>query len=413
MRGFVVTLATLLVLLSAAQAAEAAWTISPRLSPDERSGSAAQVAIDDNGDGFVAWQLNDTMTTRIQVRFRAAGGQLGPLGDISTLSVPATSPRIGILPSGNAYVVWREWDGSYWRIKARTVSPTGVLSSVRVISKAGRDAHSPQLAVAPSGQALIGWRSLGRVVVRMRNADNTLSAWQTLPGTAEIGSGGPLDFPPEVGIDSDGDGVIAWRTPQGKAVAIRRAADGSLGPLETLAPNSRPPQLAVNSAGDATVVRESGGSVIGRQWSAAGVLGPDLAIGLYTNDRPLDVEVDAAGNAVVVWQDQSRLVETAVSAAGSVGPQQTVSTGTPTGSAETGIDAAGDVQILWGARPGGTGFTVYARQLLADGTLTPIQTVVGQDGPADLAVAPDGSALAPYYDDRGERGDWVRVAAGP
>lgn len=112
---------------------------------------------------------------------------------------------------------------------------------------------------------------------------------------------------PEVAADDDGDAAVVWQQ-DGVVMGRRVSASGELGPLQTLsAPHSSTPSVAVEPTGRALVTwtQYVDGAYVAkaRYLGVDGTLGAELTLGASSVDRTA-VAVDRAGDAVVVWAAQ-------------------------------------------------------------------------------------------------------------
>jgi len=186
------------------------------------------------------------------------------------------------------------------------------------------------------------------VLAGMALAVPALAAWSNptfLGGSATT----PVEEPPSVAIDSEGDATFAWILADGRVQTRTRSATGSLSPIQTL--------------------------------SATGAVIPDASL--------VDVDVDADGDAVFSWvtlnaADVPIIATRARSRTGTLSPRATVATvpdgpepefwGDELGSPEVAVDPDGDAVVLW-VQPGLNNVVAKARARTRSGTLRPIQTV--------------------------------------
>jgi hypothetical protein len=66
----------------------------------------------------------------------------------------AFDPQVAVDGAGDAVAVWSRFDGTDYRIQARTRSAAGVLGPIQTLSGAGQDAIDPQVAVDGGGLAV-------------------------------------------------------------------------------------------------------------------------------------------------------------------------------------------------------------------------------------------------------------------
>ena len=282
----------------------------------------------------------------------------GPL-DISRSGRDAVEPHVAVDGNGNAVLVWTRKVGTTWRLQLRVLFADGTLSPVQTLSRARENAGqafgASDVAVNPDGDSIIVWQSgaglgLGaQVQARARSADGNLSRVQTL-SAANIFAVSPQ---PRVAVDGDGDAVITWQTDDLTIQARARSADGTLSPIQTLATSSCCAQVAV----------------------------------------------DADGDAVFAWHKYgtpNRAEARARSADGTLGPVQTLA---PVGQIAhfpyVAVDAGGDAVFAWEGHDG-TSWRIQARARSADGTLSPVEwlSAVGQQAFSPrVAVDADGDAV--------------------
>jgi hypothetical protein len=220
----------------------------------------------------------------------------------------ANSAQVAIDAQGDAVFVWRRFDGTSWRIQTRARSASGTLGPVQNLSPAGQDAKLPQVGVDSDGDAVFAWRNEDgpccRIQSRARSAAGALGPVQTLS------TGAGAATLPQVGMDGDGDAVFVWQRSDGTywRVQIRtRSATGTLGQIQTISATGHAlmPQVAVNPVGRAVFTWQRFPRIETRTRTAAGALSqvqtlsPPPAEGRHPSSP--QVGVDAQGNAVFVW----------------------------------------------------------------------------------------------------------------
>jgi membrane protein implicated in regulation of membrane protease activity len=335
----------------------------------EPGGNAPEMAMDTAGNVLIVWVRSDGTNLRVEARVRPAVGVLGPVETLSKAGQDAGIPQVAVDADGNALVVWRRYDGSYWRIQGRTRSAAGVLGPVETFSKAGQDADIPRVAMDAGGNALVVWRrydgSHWRVQGRSRSAAGVVGPVVNLSQALQNAEH------PQVAMDGDGDALIVWRNETTEQIEARgRSAAGVLGQRQALSKtggSAERPRIAMLSDGNALVVwyRYDGSywRVQGRTRSAAGSYGqvknfsPAGQGGLHPR-----VALDGSGNAVISWrgypggnvimQARTRTV------AGVLGPVQDISEpGNYTVGAipEVAMSANGDALAVW-TRLDGAGY---------------------------------------------------------
>jgi hypothetical protein len=252
---------------SAAGALSAVQNLSD--SGSDATAPFPQVAVDADGDAVFTWERVDGANLRIQTRARSAAGALSAVQNLGQ-SAFIDVHRVGVDADGDAVFTWVRRDGTTdcggfgcLRAQAQARSAAGALSGVQNLSKGGRDAFFPQVAVDDDGDAVLTWARLdgsnSLVQARARSAAGTLSAVQTLSKS------GRNAFAPQVAVDADGDAVFTWSRFDGtvpdpdlpccaRIQARTRSAAGTLSGVQNLSAAGQDafnPQVGVDVAGNA------------------------------------------------------------------------------------------------------------------------------------------------------------------
>lgn len=193
-----------------------------------------------------------------------------------------------------------------------------------------------------------------------------------------------------IGTDDAGNAVIAWVDDEGGFRGVRtrrRAADGTLGPVQLLSPagaSVSDMEFAVEPDGDAFAVWTrffSNGKLVvqARRRAADGTLGPTLTLS-YTGAHAFHVALAVApsGAATVAWMRSgvAKYMQTrTVAPDGALSDLQRLSTPSETAAATSvTVSDAGTSVIAW-ARYTGTGWVLESRRRSASGSLAAVQTI--------------------------------------
>jgi hypothetical protein len=179
---------------------------------------------------FAAGMLGATESSR------GGGSASGTLSGAPILSEDhAYPPRLAVDQSGNAVFVWSrtDWDTGIDVVEARARSATGTLSPTQLLSAPGQDAGIGDVAVDPSGNAMVVWGSPDqttscpssppespgcmRIRARSRSAAGALGTTQTLSAAGQDA------LSPRIKIDQSGDAVAVWRRFGGASWRIQAA----------------------------------------------------------------------------------------------------------------------------------------------------------------------------------------------
>jgi hypothetical protein len=292
----------------------------------------------------------------------------GPVQNLSPSGQNASGGQVAVNAEGSALVVWQRFDGAVFRVQARTRSPIGTLGPVETLSAAGQSAFTPLVEMDVDGNSLVVWqRSDGshpRIQAQPVASDGTPGAVQDLSNPGVEG------FYPDAGVDADGDAVIVWLEANSSASILRgrrRAADGTLGPIEDLTGIAGflgilPPSVDVNGKGDAVVtwIQYVNGAFrvlarrwAARRWAADGTLGAEQTVSAaaYFNDLP-QVGVRDDGGAVIIWQEHDgvayRIYARALAASGNLGNVKALSPAGQNAEQERiAFVGVGDAGVVW------------------------------------------------------------------
>jgi hypothetical protein len=251
-----------------------------------------------------------------------------------------------------------------------------------------------------------------------------------LPPVAISASDGHVSAPPRVVLDSAGDATAVWSAEGQVESAYRAAGEGWGAPIDLSNPepegvvtagagNGQAPTIAVDGAGDVTVIWEGwaeGTTLIeaverpaGGAWSLPAVIGEEPTA---SNPEPW-VAVDSAGDAVAVWK-KAEVIQSAYRPAGESWGAPIAISGEESFVPQAAMNAAGDATVVWMAHRGGRYVVKSAFRPAAGEWESP--TLVSQPGEegGDPQIALDaaGDTLVAW---RGEDAgtEYVRTAVRP
>ena len=427
-RTFAAAAALSLSLLVAPALAGAAWTTPADLSATGADAYTPSVAVDDAGDAVFAWRRFDGANDRIEFQTRTAAGVLGVPQRLSRAGQPADSQQVAVDADGDAVFTWLRSDGTHDRVQARALSATGTLSNIRTLSRAGQDAHDPQVAVDEDGDAVITWRRFDGTNTRIQAS--ALSSGGVVTGPATLSDAGEDALHPDVAVTANGDAIITWDRFDGtddRVQAMTRSAAGVLSVPYTLSDaggDARASQVDVDAGGDAYVVWERFDGTEFRVQStilsAAGVQGLVHTIsdpgGFAYNAQ---VAVDDNGDAVIVYDRTAGMVHVVhgvkMSPADTVGTPEALSDDAQTAAIpHVAVDDDGDGVVTW-YRFDGFDNRIQAATIAANGVFGAPVTLsdAGERASSDrVAVDADGDAVVAWSRSDGTD-ELIQYAAGP
>lgn len=220
-------------------------------------------------------------------------------------------------------------------------------------------ANEPQVAVDPQGQATVVWQEFGpeeliRIQAQRVDPNGLPGPIQTL---AKFPSAVPSCPCPQVAVDSAGRATVVWQGVVGAYRRIQAAqidAGGTVGPVYTLSPsevNGWDQRVAVDTEGRATLVWDIA-SLRNLETVRFGVDGaPEearvLAEGIEGLSFPA-VGVGPEGKATVVWPTDEGLRTVQIDAGGTPGPIREISpSDAADGVPHVVVDSKGRATVGW------------------------------------------------------------------
>lgn len=355
------------------------------------------VAADPAGRAHIAWKEPTSTGFQTHERMIAADGSLGPAQSVSWAFRPVISQGIGVDDAGNAVIGWSSDDDPVHPAFLRVRSATGALTPTQQVSPAGVTAYGFRFAVEPDGDAVAVWsRDLsGKDVVqaRRRAADGTLGPIQTL-SYAGGNSGAP-----DVAVRPDGTAVVAWirTTADGQYVQVRAIApDGSLSDTQRLSATTAAAsniRVTVSDGGTAVVswqrFLDGGGTVL--ESRARNVIG---ALGVVQTVAPAEeisgfasMAGNGAGRVAYAWRkvlpDSTIVVKGRIRQANGALGPMFDVSDGEGVEPRLAIDAAGHTTFVW--KVDTVDGVVKLRRRTAAGAMGPVRTV---SDPADDSSSP-------------------------
>ena len=117
-----------------------------------------QIAIDSSGNAVAVWRQSDGARDNIWAN-RFDGSSWGSAALIETDNTGSTyQPQIAVDSNGNALAVWAQSGGTRVNIRANRFNGSNWGNAVLIETNNDGDADSPQIAIDSSGNALVVWR---------------------------------------------------------------------------------------------------------------------------------------------------------------------------------------------------------------------------------------------------------------
>jgi hypothetical protein len=207
------------------------WLLPNRsLTSGTRHPEQPRLAVDDRGNALVSWIGRDGSAycggngcQRVQIRGIGADGMVSSwTQNASGWGQDVNDHELAVDRDGNVVAAWSRYDGTSYcggspgcrRVQARKISAGGVLSArTHTLSALGEHADQPDVGVGLNGHATVVWTSSRATTVRARRispADELSPTTHYLDSLRRKGLSNA-----EVGVDQDGDAVVAWQSGDG------------------------------------------------------------------------------------------------------------------------------------------------------------------------------------------------------
>ena len=210
MIAFVIVVSFFTTMISIPSGIEAAPSRSIGATHSLETGSGAandpKIAMDGSGNAIVVWQQFDGAHCSIYAN-RQTAGAWGTAKLIETGPGDAGSPQIAMDKYGDAVAVWQQFDGAYNSIYANTFSQGG-WKGAKVIDTGPGEARSPQIAMDDHGNAMAIWVQNDSASHPSIYAAGFLSGAWRAPNLLETRAGEA--FEPQVVIDHEGNAMAIW-----------------------------------------------------------------------------------------------------------------------------------------------------------------------------------------------------------
>jgi hypothetical protein len=264
------------------------------------------VGVSASGTAVSGWtQRQQNESDLLQTRTRSPSGALGPVHDIAH----GYNLNLGVDASGNATFAWEGANGAVG-VFSRVLAANGSLGPATKVSRPGHYGSDSQLVVNPSGRALFQWDEYDsdsrtdNLYVRSRSASGTFQPPQVV---AKPYAYQEVAFT-RLALAPTGEAVVTWRSTD-KWHARKRAPDGTLGPAKIITPALvYDSDVAIDSHGNVvyawTIPAPDKTRVFVRTEDAGGTLSPTRPLSLAGyNAGFADVAMTPSGDSAVSWQE--------------------------------------------------------------------------------------------------------------
>jgi microcompartment protein CcmK/EutM len=345
------------------------------------SGAGGTLVTDAAGNVTSAWREKGNRSGAVKASTKPAGGTWeAPVTVASSESIQVGGPRLAATPSGEVVAIWSATISSGQGLKSLEVArkPAGGTweAPVRLsVSKTpGELFNQIQIATDASGDEVAAWASVGESGKRTAYFAATRPAGGSWSEPAQIvapPAGGKIEQL-QLAVDPSGDALVAFRgtAPEGGTSKVIEAASMTAGgtweaPVQ-ISPAGRQagqPTVAFDSEGNATaawVVRPNGSTAVlqtatkpaGGSWSAPESL-TGAALGQYVEGPRL--AIGPGDDAILAFERKNgpKAIETVARAAGGAWEAPIAISAPAAGVVDTepavGVDSEGAGIVAWSA----------------------------------------------------------------
>jgi len=296
------------------------WGTAALIETNNPSGSLPQVGVDASGNAIAVWMQNDFPNNNIWVnRYMANTDSWGASAQKVSANIgSANNPQVAVDPSGNAIVVWRQWDGTHDNIYAnRYVVGTNSWGTAELIETldTGSAKGIPDVAVDASGNSIaVWWQSDGtRTNIYANRYVASTNSWGVaaliLSDTVGNAQG------PQIDVSANGNAIVVWQQLDGARLnswANRYIVGSGWGTavlIEVEDAWAEAPQVGVDPSGNAVAVWMQNDGTRPSSWANRYIASTDswgtaelLETDNTGNAALLQISVDVSGNAIAVWR---------------------------------------------------------------------------------------------------------------
>jgi hypothetical protein len=206
------------------------WSVVETYSSGTRHAGFAQPALNSDGNALIYWREADTapvsVTTlgfkelspsaHLSVRSRTANGSLGAIHQLSPNgndafngAIEAPDRNIVFTDKGEGMATWHAFDGNDYRIYVARMNTSGVWGSPVALSKYGKHAKLPNIAIADDETIAITWQRSDGLNSRIRASvfNPNLSQWSE---PISLSKSGGSAFWSNISFDGNREFTVLW-----------------------------------------------------------------------------------------------------------------------------------------------------------------------------------------------------------
>ena len=302
------------------------WGTAQIVMPNVSSIASVAVAMDSLGNAIALCPQYVGASKSIFASRYTVGQGWGAPEQISSTGIPSTYgadlPLIGTDGNGNAIAIWAQWDGSTYNLYTNRYivgqgwETAGLLQTGTNYEFSASNGNAPKMAVDNSGNAVVVWGQYdgGRYRIFAKRYD-VIQGWgeSQIIDASEQYSIVNISIRPQIAVDDNGNAIAVWdqtlpssnadNTWANRYIAGQGWSNATVVEENSTSSSFATPEVAMDASGEAVVVWSRGGDIWSNQFVPA--QGWGTAVTIETNTAAAydpQVGMDNSGNATAVWR---------------------------------------------------------------------------------------------------------------
>lgn len=279
------------------------WGPAVALENASTSAYFPAITLNGNGDGFAVWYQTDGTRNNIWANRYDATSGWGTAELIEAVDTGnAFYPKVAVDSNGNALAVWKLYSGSRYDLWFNRYDNGSWGSAALLETDDAGSTSDPELAMAGTGEAVVVWSQYDG------STNNILARhYQPVIGWGSVTlleTDADHAYSPQIALDANGDGLAVWE--QNSNIWANRFATGNWGIAQLIesddTSSASSQQVAFDAGENATAVWQQGGKILANRY-VAGSWGTAQLVDnndMSSASSP-QVAFDGTGNAAAVW----------------------------------------------------------------------------------------------------------------
>lgn len=183
------------------------WGTAAPIESSTGSAFSPKITMDSNNNALAVWRQHDGTHDSIMVNHYTDGSGWGSAESIeSEDNGDAYKPQVAMDNNGNAFVAWQQGSSTSTNIMANHYSD-GFWGEAELIESGAHNAHKPQVGISANGDAIAVWIQSDGAQFSIMSNRYTAGAWGI---AALIESGTGATYSPQVTVNAEGGALSVW-----------------------------------------------------------------------------------------------------------------------------------------------------------------------------------------------------------